>query len=180
MLNEQGLHINLTWNCRGCVGVAFLFVVRLLAKPYHFRVNWPTTLCENKDGVHFFALNFEYLNRYDKLLLCNSENGDIAWCKENNSDGVFVFLSKPVSFVKKQKNIFWIKTGFSQPWVITIRLISESCMPCWWLVSPTKVSLSRSQNLNLLWSITACLAKILSRHPCGRKNGRRWCTLQDE
>jgi len=55
-----------------------LFAVRVLAKPYNFGVNWPTTLCENKDGVHFFTLNFECNSSYNKLLLCNSENGDIA------------------------------------------------------------------------------------------------------
>ena len=66
-----------------------LIAMRMLAKPYHFRVNWPTTSCENKDGVHFFAFNFECHNRYNKLLLCNSENGDIAWCSKNNFQNVF-------------------------------------------------------------------------------------------
>jgi len=55
-----------------------LFAVRVLAKPYQFGVNGPTTLCENKDGVYFFNLKFECHNRYNKSLLCNSENGDIA------------------------------------------------------------------------------------------------------
>jgi len=62
-----------------CERSFFLFAVRMLAKPYHFGVNWPTTLCENEDGVHFFTLKFECHNRYNKLLLCNAENGDIAW-----------------------------------------------------------------------------------------------------
>jgi len=63
-----------------------LFSVRILAKPYHFGVNWPTTLCENKDGMRFFTLTFKCHCRYNKLLLRNSENGDIAthgyvlWC----------------------------------------------------------------------------------------------------
>jgi len=35
-----------------------LFAVRVLAKPYHFGVNWPTTLCENNDVIHFFTLKF--------------------------------------------------------------------------------------------------------------------------
>jgi len=30
--------------------VAFIFAVRVLAKPFHFVVNCPTTLRENKDG----------------------------------------------------------------------------------------------------------------------------------
>ena len=32
----------------------------------------------NKDGVHFYTLNFECHNRYNKLLLFNSENGNIG------------------------------------------------------------------------------------------------------
>jgi len=44
-----------------------LFTVRMFAKPYHFGVNLPTTVCEHKDGVHLFTLNFEFHNRYNKL-----------------------------------------------------------------------------------------------------------------
>ena len=33
-----------------CVCGFSLFTVRVVAKPYQFGVNWPTTLCENKDG----------------------------------------------------------------------------------------------------------------------------------
>ena len=84
-----------------------LFAVRVLAKPYHFEVNWPTTLFGNKDGIHFFALKFECNNRYNKFLLCKSENGDIAWCNKNNWEwGFCVFHKeeqKPVSFQKTKK-----------------------------------------------------------------------------
>ena len=80
-----------------------LFAVRMLVKPHHLdEVNWPTTIWKNKNGVHFFALDFECHNRYNKFLLCNSENGDIAWCNKNNSEWAFcVFVEKrrkPVSF----------------------------------------------------------------------------------
>jgi len=34
-----------------------LFAVRILAKLCHFGVNWPTTLCRNKDGVHLLPSN---------------------------------------------------------------------------------------------------------------------------
>jgi len=69
------IDVKLQWLC----GNSFsLFAVRILAKPYHLGVNLPTTLCKNKDGVHFFTLNFECHNRYNKLLLCNYENSDIA------------------------------------------------------------------------------------------------------
>jgi len=33
---------------------------------------------KNKDGVHLFTLNFEFRYRYNKLLLYNSENGEIT------------------------------------------------------------------------------------------------------
>jgi len=96
------------------------------AKSCHFGVNWPTTLCENKDGVHFFTLKFECHNRYSKLLLCNSENCDIAWCnKKQFRMGLLCFflITKSCFFSKKQKNriytnrwvVFLKKTGFSQP-----------------------------------------------------------------
>jgi len=52
--------------------------VRMLAKLFHFGVILPTTLCKNKDDVHFFTLNFECHNRYNKSCLCNYENGGIA------------------------------------------------------------------------------------------------------
>ena len=93
-----------------------VFAVRALAKRYHFEVNWPTTLCENKDGVHFFNLKFECHNRYNKLLLCNSENGDIAWCNKAIPNGVFVFPKKGqknVSFHKnKNRWVVLLKDGF--------------------------------------------------------------------
>jgi len=59
---------------------------------------------------NYFTLNFECHNRYNKLLLCNSENGDIAWCNKNNSEwGFSVFLEKRTKscfFQKNQKNVF--------------------------------------------------------------------------
>ena len=90
------------------VGVAFLCLLcAFLPKPCHFGVNWPTTLCENEDGIHFFTLKFECHNRYNKLLLCNSENGDIASCNKNNSKwGFCVFCTKRTKncFYSKNKN----------------------------------------------------------------------------
>ena len=94
--------INLTWNCNLYRSDFSLFSVRVLAKPYQFGVNWPTTLCENKDGVHFFALKFEWHNRYSKLLLCNSEYGDIAWCNKNNSErGILYILHDAIKTIQK-------------------------------------------------------------------------------
>jgi len=68
--------------------------VRMLAKLFHFGVNLPTTLCENKDDAHFFTLNFECHNRYNKLFLCNCENGGIALCNKIIQNGIFVFSLK--------------------------------------------------------------------------------------
>ena len=91
------------------MGVSSLFAVHVLDKPYHFGVNWSTTLCKNKDVEHFFILNFEN-HEYNKLLLYNSENGDVAWCnknKQNNSECVFCVFpkkkKKPVYLKKQQK-----------------------------------------------------------------------------
>ena len=128
-----------------------LFAVRMLAKPYHLGVNWPTTHCKIKDGVHFFTLNFECHNRYNKLLLCDSESGDIVWWNKNNSEwGFSVFFAKQTKslllfkktkkwgFLKKTK-----KTGgffFQKTWVFlnpvphpivskgNVEVKSENCM----------------------------------------------------
>jgi len=40
--------------CGSCFS---LFAVGILAKLCRLGVNWPTTLCENKDGVHLCTLN---------------------------------------------------------------------------------------------------------------------------
>jgi len=72
-----------------------LFAVHMPAMPYHLGVNWSTTHSKIKDGEHFFTLNFECYNRYNKLLLCNSKNSDIAWWNKNNSEwGFLVFFNK--------------------------------------------------------------------------------------
>jgi len=55
-----------------------LFAALILAKLYHFGVNWPTTLGENKDGVHMFTLRLECRNSYNNLLFCDSANGNTA------------------------------------------------------------------------------------------------------
>jgi len=123
------MHVNLTWNCRVC-GVVFLFGMRMLAKPYHFGVNWPTTHCEIKDGVHFFTLKFECYIRYNKLLLCNSENSEIVWWNKNNSDwGFSVFFEKRTKscLLKKTKKLWvvfsWKKRVFlnlAKQWMVPL------------------------------------------------------------
>ena len=80
------------WNCGVCVGMVFLFTVCMLSKPHHLGVNWPTTLCENNDGAHFFTLNFNAI--IGNKLLSNCENSDIAWCYKNNSERFFPFSSE--------------------------------------------------------------------------------------
>ena len=58
MLNQRACNLDkLDVKLQSLCGSGFsLFVGRMLAKPYHFRMNWPTTLCENKDGVCFFLV----------------------------------------------------------------------------------------------------------------------------
>ena len=101
-----------------------LFAVHMLAEPYHVGVNWPTTLCQNKDMIHFFTLDFECHDRDNKVLLCNSENCDVAWCNKNNCEWGFSFFNKKqtiFSILKKSKKRFFLKQKkqvgcfFSQP-----------------------------------------------------------------
>jgi len=100
-----------------------LFSVRMLVKPYHFGVNWPTTFAKTKMGS-FFTLKFKCNNWYNKILLCNSKNGVIAWCSTNNAQwGFCVFLRTKTCFfsynpkngLKKQKKTGGL--GFYQPWL---------------------------------------------------------------
>ena len=111
---ELGGHcINLTWNCRVCVRVVFLFLL-CACLPRLNTLEWiDEQHFENKDGVHFFAFSSECHNRYHKLILCNSEIGDIAWCNVNNTEWGFcaffnnknLFLfKKPKRRIKKTKN----------------------------------------------------------------------------
>jgi len=86
-----------------------LFGVSIPPTLYHFGVNWPTTLCQNKDWVHFFTLTLECHNSNNKLFLCDSANGDIAQCSKNYSEwGLCVFFKKRTNtcfcfFKKKQQ-----------------------------------------------------------------------------
>jgi len=68
-------------------------------------------LWKQRCRVHFFTLNFECHNRYNKLSMCSPENGDIAWCNKNNSKwGFSVFRkrrTKTCFLIKKQKNVFF-------------------------------------------------------------------------
>ena len=135
------MHVNLTWNCRVCVGVgSSLFAVGMLSKPYQLEVHWPTAHCEIKDGVHCFTLNFECHNRYNRLLLCNSENSNIVWWNKNNSEWAFsVFfeeITKSCFFLKNPKNgflkkqvgcFFWKKMFFFS------NLLSSHSIFFWWL-----------------------------------------------
>ena len=79
-------YINLTWNGRVCVGVVFLYLLCAFL-PNFTTLEWiDQQLYENKDGVHFFTLGFECHERYNKLLLGDSQNGDIAWFNKYNSE----------------------------------------------------------------------------------------------
>jgi len=133
------------------------------------RVNWPTTLCENKDGVHFFTLNFEWHNRYNKLLRCNSENGDFAWCNKNNSEwGFSVFLKK------RTKSCFFIKKNKKTAFISTLGTTHLGRQPkLWWsplsVNSPWNASGSGTNALLVLflWVIAnvthSCME--IARHP---------------
>jgi len=78
MLNYQGMYINLTWNCRVCVGVGFLCLLWAFLLSFA-TLEWTDQQnCKNEDRVYFFPLKLEYHNSYNNLLLYDSANGDIA------------------------------------------------------------------------------------------------------
>ena len=103
---SQNMHRNLTWNCRGCVGVVFLIIVRVLIKPYHFEVNWPTKLCKNKDGVHllpsilnaiigmttyYCVIRKSYVPFWHKTAFLPSSSGNWLW----QSHSIPTFTNSP-------------------------------------------------------------------------------------
>ena len=99
------------WNCSLCVNGVSLFAVRILAKPYHFGVNWPK-ICENKDGVHFFTLKIEWHNRYNKLLLCILKIMILHDAIKTIKNKVFPFSLKKeqnLVYLKKTKTRFFFK-----------------------------------------------------------------------
>ena len=77
-----------------------LFAVDMLAKPYYLGVNWPTTLRENKDGVHSFTSIFDAIIGINKLLLCNSEMVILYDGIKTIHNEVFLISSK------KEKKLF--------------------------------------------------------------------------
>ena len=97
------MYINLTWKCRVCVWVAFLCLLCAFL-PSLTTLEWidQQHFAKTKMGA-FFTLKFKCHDRYNKLLLCDSENGDIAWCNKNNSEWEFCV------FLKKNKCLFFFK-----------------------------------------------------------------------
>jgi len=78
-----------------------LFAARMLAKPYHFGVNNLTTLCENKDGAHFFTLK---LTSYYCVILKMVILHDAIKTIQN---GVFpLSLKKERNLVSLKKRVF--------------------------------------------------------------------------
>jgi len=80
-----------------CDGGFSLFAGRMLANLYQFGVNRPSTLCENIDG-YISLLNFECLKRYKKLLLYNSEKGDLHDAIKSIQNGFCFNLKKEQKF----------------------------------------------------------------------------------
>jgi len=82
-----------------------LFAVSMLAKPYYLGVNWPTTLRENKDGVHFLPSILNAImgitSYYCVILKMVIFHGGIKTIQNE----VFPFSSK-----KRMKYCFFLKT----------------------------------------------------------------------
>jgi len=90
------------------------------------------TLRKQRWGT-FFTLNFECHNRYNKLLLCNSENGDIAWCNKTNTEWGLSVLKKRTKtsfFLKKRKKTFFCKYPKINRWVVFLKQASFSQPHC--------------------------------------------------
>jgi len=98
------MYINLTWNCRVCVGVAFLCLLCAFLPSLPLCSELINKTLWKQRWSTFFALEIECHNSYNKSLLCNSENGNIAWCNQTNSDWGLEKNDKP-------KNYFFSKNG---------------------------------------------------------------------
>ena len=107
MLNQQGLHINLTGNRRGCVGVSLLYLL-CACLPSLTTLEWT-------DQQHFAKTKLGYtslpsilnaiigITSYYCVIL---KMMVIGWCNKNNSEwGFYVFLRKRTRsyFFKKNK-----------------------------------------------------------------------------
>jgi len=60
---------------------------------------------QSTDSSKAYRNTSAFTCRYIKLILCNSENGYIAWCNKNIQNGFLRFILK-----KKKKNLFYFKT----------------------------------------------------------------------
>jgi len=95
--------------------------VRILAKRYHFGVNWPSTLCENKDEVHFFTLKFECIIGVTSYYCVMLQVVILYDAIKTIQNVVFVFFYKKQNLFRLKKNQKRIKKtkkkkpGFSQP-----------------------------------------------------------------
>ena len=124
------MQVNLTWNCRACVGVFFsLFAVRMLAKPYHLGVNWPTTHCEIKDGyislpsilnaiitiTSYYCVILKIVILHDGIKTIQNEVFLFS-LKKRTKSGFFYKKLQKTFFFFKQKNpgglFFFEKPGF--------------------------------------------------------------------
>ena len=148
MLNQQGMHINFDMKLQSLCGVVFLCLLcACFTKPFHLGVNWPTTLCENKDGVLFSPsisnaiigitsyyceiLKMMMLHDVIKTIL----NGVFPFSLEKRTKSCF-FLKNPKNdflnrfFLKAQKN----------RWVVFLKKKKTSfCQPCCEVISLSKV-----------------------------------------
>ena len=126
------MYINFPWNCKVCVGVAFLCLLCAFL-PNLKTLEWiDQQHCENKDEVHFFTLKTECHNRYNKLLLCNFlnmvtlhdtiktiQNGVFVLFKKKN-ENLFLFKGNKKTHLKKTGGLFLKKRVFLNPDYLSI------------------------------------------------------------
>ena len=103
--------MNLAWNCRVCVWVAFSVCC---AHACQATLEWidQQHLAKTKMG-YIFTLKFECHNSYNKLLLFNSESGDITWCNVNKYRMGFLPFFQIIKNQKTQAGCYFVKVSFS-------------------------------------------------------------------
>jgi len=116
--------MNLAWNCRVCVWVAFSVCC---AHACQATLEWidQQHLAKTKMG-YIFTLKFECHNSYNKLLLFNSESGDITWCNVNKYRIGFLrffLITKTFLFWKSPKN--GLKNKKPRRVVILLKFLSQ-------------------------------------------------------
>ena len=147
--------INLTWNCRVCVGVASSVCWGRSCQALSL---WSEL---NKDGAHFFTLKCECHNRYNKLFCVILKLLILHDAIKTIQSGVFVFLKKGTKtcFFSKSK-----KFGLKNRWVVFSKkyiFLNPDCLSILCVVFPWSHDLVQVTSLPMWLSYRSLLLKNL-------------------